>query len=110
MLRFKNTYYNTSLADLATNKKDIGNITMRYRNRLIRKTDPVFMLPTSRYGRAHFYAPVKIIGNYTIDTLVFNVIVLWFMSFVLYFTLYFDVIRRILSYIETVAIIKRSKE
>ena len=106
MLKFKNDYYNSSLADLAANKKDFIPI-MRYNNRLIRKFEPIYMIPTSRLGRAHFYAPVKIIGSRTIDTLSFNVVVLWIMSVLLYFTLYFDVIRKTLSFFETARIRKR---
>jgi ABC-type multidrug transport system ATPase subunit len=110
MISFKNTYFNTSLADLAANKKEISRPIMRYKDRLIRKIEPVYMLPTSRYGRAHFYAPVKFIGYHTFDTLGFNALVLWIMSIVLYFALYFDVIRKIIGYFETVKIRHRSKE
>lgn len=100
LIKFKNTYYNSSLADLARNSKEIDKI-IPYKNKLIRKYEPVYMKPTSRAGRAHFYAPVKIIGSSAIDTLTFNVIVLWIMSVLLYFTLYFDVIRKTISFFET---------
>jgi len=106
---FKSRYNNISLTDLATNKKETEGI-MRYKDKLIRKFKPVYMQPTSRAGRAQFYAPVKILGNKAFDTLTFNVIVLWIMSFVLYFTLYFDVIRKIIAYFETIRIRKISKE
>jgi ABC-type multidrug transport system ATPase subunit len=109
ILKFKNDYNNSSLVDLATNKRDLTPV-MRYNNRLIRKFEPVYMIPTSRLGRAHFYAPVKIIGNRTIDTLSFNVIVLWIMSVLLYFTLYFDVIRKTFSFFETARLRKRGAE
>jgi ABC transport system ATP-binding/permease protein len=107
--RFKNSYNNISLADLATNKKETENI-MPYNNKLIRKFKPVYMEPTSHFGRAHFYAPVKIIGNRTIDTLSFNVIVVWIMSVLLYFTLYFDVIRKTFSFFEAARLRKRGAE
>ena len=48
------------------------------------------MNPTSAAGRAHFYAPVKIIGNRSFDTLWFNILVIWIFSFILYLTLYYD--------------------
>ena len=109
ILKFKNDYNNSSLVDLATNKRDLTPV-MRYNNRLIRKFEPVYMIPTSRLGRAHFYAPVKIVGNRTIDTLSFNVIVVWIMSVLLYFTLYFDVIRKTFSFFETARLRKRGAE
>ena len=57
------------------------------------------MIPTSITGRAHFYAPVKIIGNRSVDTLWFNIMVIWLMSVILYITLYFDVIRKSLNFL-----------
>jgi hypothetical protein len=68
------------------------------------------MEPTSHFGRAHFYAPVKIIGSRIIDTLSFNVIVLWIMSVLLYFTLYFDVIRKTFYFFEAARLRKRGAE
>ena len=56
-------------------------------DRLIQKADPVFMKPGSKYGRAHFFAPYKQLGNLKIDTLIFNIIAIWFMIFVLFITL-----------------------
>ena len=99
-LEFKNRFYNNSLAELVTNKRDNNKKVMRYKDKLIRKFEPVYMEPTSRVGRAHFYAPVKIIGNTIFDSLSFNVVVIWIISVLLYFTLYFDVIRKIFSFFE----------
>ena len=52
--------------------------------KLIQKADPVFMKPGSKYGRAHFYAPYKQIGNLKIDTLLFNMVAIWIMTVCLY--------------------------
>ena len=49
-------------------------------DRIIQKFAPVYMRPVSKYGRAHFYAPYKKIGNITIDTFWFNIIVLWIVN------------------------------
>jgi ABC transport system ATP-binding/permease protein len=108
-LDFKNHYYNTSLAELATNKRDISKI-IRYKDKLIRKFEPVYMEPTSRIGRAHFYAPVKIIGNRTFNTLSFNVMVIWIMSVLFYVTLYFDVIRKAINFFESTRFKKTTVE
>ena len=58
------------------------------------------MKPLSEAGRAHFYAPVKRIGNLEIDTFWFNVIVIWSVSLLLYITLYFKVLRYTINYLE----------
>jgi hypothetical protein len=98
-LQFKYDYYNSSLADLVENKKEINQI-IEYHNRLIRKYEPIYMIPTSGTGRAHFYAPVKIIGNRSFNTLWFNITVIWIMSIILYIMLYYDVIRKSLAFFE----------
>jgi hypothetical protein len=107
---FKNNHYNTSLAELVTNKRDFNKKVMRYRDKLICKFEPVYMEPTSRYGRAHFYAPVKILGNQIFDTLSFNVFAIWMMSVLLYITLYFDIIRKTITFFETIRLRKTTAE
>lgn len=96
---FQRQYENTALEDLLKNKNEVEK-TPEYNNRLIRKFEPIYMIPTSRTGRAHFYAPVKIIGNRSFDTLWFNIMVIWIMSIILYITLYYDVIRKTLTFFE----------
>jgi ABC-type multidrug transport system ATPase subunit len=97
-LRSRN--YNENLANfvlnrLATNKiYDTGN-------RLIQKSDPVFMSPGSKIGRAHFYAPYKQLGNLKIDTLIFNVCVIWLMTAFFFVTLYFNVLKRFIRFVES---------
>lgn len=91
--RFRQRYYNENLADLVMNKAAENKI-IEGKGKLIRKKDPVFMDPESHIGRAHFYAPVKQIGNLKIDTFWFNCLVIWIMSLVLYFTLLFDLLRK----------------
>jgi len=109
-LEYKNRYYNTALAELVTNKRDFNKKVMRYNDKLIRKFEPVYMEPTSRMGRAHFYAPVKIIYNTTFDTLSFNAVVIWIMSVLFYFTLYFDVIRRAMTFFGSIRFKKTTVE
>ena len=105
LLRLKMDYYNKSLEDLVKNNKKIEKIAEK-NGQLIRKYKPVYMVPTSQAGRAHFYAPVKRIGNLSIDTLWFNIIVIWIYSGILYLILYFDLVRRVVTSIENVRLIK----
>ncbi len=97
--KFRETYYNDNLADLVLNKGSENKI-IADQDQLIRKKDPVFMEPLSRNGRAHFYAPVKFIGNIVIDTFWFNLGVIWLMSLSLYFTLLTDILRKGINYFE----------
>ncbi len=105
LLQLKMEYYNKSLDDLVNNKKMIARIIEKD-GQLIRKYKPIYMVPTSQTGRAHFYAPVKRIGNISIDTLWFNIIVIWIYSCILYLILYFDLIRRVVTSVENVRLRK----
>ena len=71
--------YNESLANMVLNRLSTSKIYETDR-KLIQKADPVLMKPGSRYGRAHFYAPFKQLGNMRVDTLLFNVIAIWIMT------------------------------
>ncbi len=95
--QLKENYHNEMLANFVLNKQELQKI-IENDGMLIQTMDPVFRDPEARNGRAHFYASEKHIGNISIDTLWFNTMVLWLLSFVLYLTLYFDVIKRIIEY------------
>ena len=92
--------YNESLANMVLNRLSTSKIYETDR-KLIQKADPVLMKPGSRYGRAHFYAPFKQLGNMRVDTLLFNVIAIWIMTVGLFFTLYFNVLKRFIVFLES---------
>ncbi|MCK4700116.1 MAG: hypothetical protein KAT38_07265, partial [Bacteroidales bacterium] len=101
MLLLKQRYYNNKIADIVTNKNEIRKI-VETENELVRKKDPVFMTPESNIGRAHFYAPVKIINNQQVETIWFNVIFIWLTSTIFYFALLADVLRKLMNYFENI--------
>lgn len=90
----KRNYHNERVAELATNSNEMQKIVVSG-DKLVRKDTPVFHVPGNRFGRAHFLPPVKKIGNVTIDTMKFNVMILWLMTLILYFALRYDVLRRL---------------
>jgi hypothetical protein len=98
LVQLKKQYYNNALADMVLNRNDLSKL-YETRTMLIQKKDPVFDYPESRYGRAHFYAPVKFLGNWKIETLWFNIAAIWLMTAVLYVMLIFDVLRKIVDYL-----------
>jgi ABC-type multidrug transport system ATPase subunit len=104
---FRNAYENEQLSDILLNHKVLNKIEEKG-PLLIRKKDPVYMEPTSRTGRAHFYAPYKNVGGLKIDTLWFNVLVIWFTSLLLYVALYYDLLRKALDFFENARIRKVS--
>jgi len=99
--QFKQAYHNENLADLVMNK-GAENKIIAEKGKLIQKKDPIFMDPASHAGSAHFYAPVKIIGSWKIDTFWFNFFIIWLMSFVLYLTLLHDTLRKTIGFFERI--------
>lgn len=65
----------------------------------IQKFEPGYMKATSKSGRAHFYAPYKIIGNIEIDTFWFNLMVIWTVSILLYIALYYRLLQKLIYHI-----------
>ncbi len=89
-------YQNAKLKSSLLNEMSIIR-TIETRKSIIQKYQPGYMIPTSTIGRAHFYAPVKRLGNREIDTYWFNLAAIWFLSLFLYLTLYKDILRKILN-------------
>jgi ABC-type multidrug transport system ATPase subunit len=98
--KLKEANYNESLMNMVLNRLNTNKI-YESDNKLIQKADPVFMKPGSKYGRAHFFAPYKMLGNMKIDTLLFNVIAIWIMTILLFVTLYLNALKRFIEFLET---------
>ncbi len=100
LLELREKNYNENLADIVRNTLNKNKI-FDSDKKLIQKADPVFMKPGSKWGRAHFYAPFKQIGNLKIDTLLFNVIMIWLMTFTLFITLYYNILKKFIIFLES---------
>lgn len=96
-MRYK--YENEELIKLVLDQLNPDK-TIDQGDKIIPKYYPGYMKATSKFGRAHFYAPVKRLGNLEIDTYWFNLLVIWVLSLLLYIALYFKIFRRILDSIE----------
>ncbi len=108
VVAFKKRYVNDALSDWVTNRNDYKQLEV-HNEMIVRKKQPIYYIPQNNWGRAHFYAPVKIIGGVHIPTPWFNMLVIWLASGVLYFTLYFDVLRRFIKYFETFRLRRMNK-
>lgn len=94
----KNNYDNESLSDLVTNRKDLEKIIIED-NQLKQKENPIYNEPKKeRFLDAHFYSPNKYIFNIKLPTIVGNIIVLWIMSAFFFLTLYYDLLKKALSF------------
>ena len=97
LIRLKEINQNSSLASIVTNQ-NIDNTIIRSGDKFLIKVAPIFRPAESRTGRAHFYAPIKYLGNIEIPAYYFNVGVIVLMILVLYFALYFDWLKKSINY------------
>ena len=99
-VQLEKKYHNEFLADLLMNRAHF-DMVYRGEDQLIQKKDPIFMRPYSNIGRAHFYAPYKIIGEYEISTFHFNIAFIWFMTILLYLALLDNSLKKIITFFAT---------
>ncbi|MCA1741610.1 MAG: ATP-binding cassette domain-containing protein [Bacteroidales bacterium] len=95
-LDLKNSHTNKRLREIVLDEFNTKK-SIETREKIIQKYEPVYMKPVSENGRAHFYAPYKRIGNMSVDTFWFNIIVLWLISLILYLALYFKILKKAVS-------------
>jgi hypothetical protein len=100
IIRLKQDYHNNRLAEQVTNYEEVTKI-LEINGRLVQKGDPIYLIPESNLGRAHFYAPYKRFNNQLTDTKWFNLLVLWGFSFLVYITLLLDLFRKFINYINS---------
>jgi hypothetical protein len=99
-INVKSSYYNENLANIVLNNLSVNKI-YEASDKFIQKADPIYMAPGSRWGRSHFFAPYKIIGNLKIETLVFNTIQIWFMIIIMFVTLYYNSLKHFIVFLES---------
>ncbi len=107
-ISFMQDHHNNALSDWLIDKKET-NLLLFTGKKFIRKKAPIYKEPSSNYGRAHLYAPYKRFFDLKIDTPIFNIIVIWLSTGVLYFTLYIDLLRKVLRYFETFQMRQQSR-
>lgn len=104
--QLKNNYFNESLDEITRNI-NIKERIVRGNGKLIRKVDPIFAFNDS--FSVQFYTPEKSLFGLKTNTYTWNVIVIWFISILLYLTLYFDIFRSIISSLSTIGSPKKEE-
>ncbi len=95
-LELQARHFNKSLEEFVTDKNET-NKTIIFNGELIQKLEPIFMDPKHKFVKAHFYSPKKQLFGVAVDTYIVNVLVLWIMTILLYFVLYFRLLKRLLD-------------
>lgn len=99
---FRRAHQNDAIAALVKNLEEPMRI-IELNGRLVQKVYPIYKDPNPDHFidfDAQFYLPSKHFLRTSIDTYYFNISVIWGMSVILYFTLYFDLLRRLLNRLE----------
>ena len=99
LVDLKQKNHNDNLADLVLNRNELHKV-IESKYKLIRKMEPIYQIPSSKNGRAHFYSAVKVLGQNHIDTIWFNVTVIWIMTIILYIALQFSWLKKIIEFTE----------
>jgi hypothetical protein len=102
----QDNYENEQLKYRLVLDERFGDLTPETPKKLLMKYRPGYLKPSSKIGRAHYYAPVKKLGNLEIDTYKFNLIVIWLVSLLLYIALYYNLLRKLLEYFENLRLPK----
>ncbi len=98
-MKLKREHFNENLYDLLKNSNEINRI-IEYKGQLFQKIDPIYLDPQNKFIKAHFYAPRKQLFGRYFETFWVNIIVVWVMAILLYFVLYFRLLRRALEFFE----------
>ena len=96
--KLKTDYQNNQLTNIVRDPLSNNQILIAPK-KIVMKYQPGYINGTSKVGRAHFYAPAKMIGNLLIDTYWFNLVVVWIVSILLYIALYYNLLRKLVDYL-----------
>lgn len=95
----KDRYYNESLADLVKNVNTEERL-LEYKGMLLQFIDPVFQEPTPRNAldyRTEFFVAVKKLAGLRFSTYLFNILVIWLMTILLFMALYFQWLQKLVN-------------
>ncbi len=97
-------YKNESVSDMVENTTSLARI-VEWKGELLQKVYPIYSddaRPAHALDfRAAFYSPVKPFFGMRVDTLYFNIAVIWSMSILLYIALYFEVLDKVVNSVDT---------
>ncbi len=103
LLQLRDRYSNNKLNEIVLDQMGSDKVRLT-KNGIVRWSEPVYHFPENKWGRAHFFAPVKKLGNYYIETFWFNALVLVIMILVFYLMLIFELFPKLAKQLEPVRI------
>jgi len=107
----RRAYHNESISDLATKFTEKNKI-LQYKDELVQQNDPVFRDPLPNHlldFRSHFLAPRKHFLGMYFDTFWFNLSAIWIMTILLYVTLYYESLKKLIELFSKIKLPSLSK-
>ncbi len=100
---YKDKYYNESLADMVRKvlEKEENKI-LEYDHELVQAYHPIYLDPTVTSvlsWRSHFYAPTKPFLGKFYDTFWYNMSFVWIYTCILFITLYYESLKKLLDFL-----------
>jgi len=96
---FRLSTHNSTIERFLKNTDEEKKI-IEVNGKLVQIVDPIYKNPSSEnkiFSRAHFFAPFKYFLGLKLETPIFNIIVLWLMSGLLYVSLYYNMLRKLID-------------
>lgn len=91
--------HNRAIERYVKNGDDDTKIVLN-KGQYVQMVDPIFTEPNPEnkvFSRAHFFSPFKYLMGKKMNTPAFNIIMLWLMTSLLFITLYFNSLRKLLD-------------
>jgi hypothetical protein len=108
--RLENLHSNLKLQEIVTKFYEREkNKILEYKDNYVQNYDPIYLDPVKNgflSFRTHFFAPSKYVFGRMIDTFVFNITLVLLSTAVLFIILYFDLLLKLVRFIENLRIIK----
>jgi ABC transport system ATP-binding/permease protein len=112
--KMKDSYLNENMADMVKKvfEKEENKI-LEYNHQLVQQFHPIYQDPTITgvfSWRTHFYSPVKpFLGNFY-DTFWYNMSVIWLFTIILFITLYFESLKKLLDFLGNLKFRKETED
>jgi ABC-type multidrug transport system ATPase subunit len=106
--KLEKDYYNYKLEEIVRKIYERKKILV-YKNSLVQNTDPIYLDPYMKgflNFRTHFFAPYKPIFGKLTDTFTFNVTLVLLSTIILYLTLYYELLGKLVRFIENIRFLK----
>ena len=95
--QLSNNHHNQRLTDVVQREGEVKKIAVGEGNYLFQLKDPIYNTATNNFGRSHYYASEKTFLGIKVDTVWFNIGVVWMATTFLYLLLVFDIVNRIVN-------------